>query len=109
MVCFSVGKIQFYFLTYTHRLLRKERTSRNLLNVKENDTSGRGTPASEVDGRGRRPKKGKTKANDYGSKRKLGIKSLSVTPEGDDEYEGEGHNTVSFINYHLEFIRTLNN
>jgi ATP-dependent helicase STH1/SNF2 len=86
----------------------KDKKVQNKL-LKENDTSGRGTPASEVDGRGRRPKKGKTKANDYGSKRKLGIKSLSVTPEGDDEYEGEGHNTVSFINYHLEFIRTLNN
>jgi ATP-dependent helicase STH1/SNF2 len=51
-----------------------------------------------VDGRGRKPKKGKAKANDYentmpsGSKRKRGIKSLSATPEGDDE--DEDHNTV---------------
>ena len=81
---------------------KKERRVQNKL-LKENDASGRGTPASEVDGRGRKPKKGKAKANDYestgpsGSKRKRGIKSLSVTPEGDDEGEGEGHNTVGSI------------
>lgn len=34
IVCFSRKKILFFsFLTYTHRLLRKERTSRNFLNV----------------------------------------------------------------------------
>ena len=42
--------------------------------LKENDTSGRGTPASELDGRGHKPKKGKAKVDDYenssGSKRK---------------------------------------
>ena len=60
-----------------------------------------------MDGRGRKPKKGKAKANDYestvpsGSKRKRGIKSLSVTPEGDDE--DEDHNTVG-LDYRLEFI-----
>ena len=81
--------------------------------VQNNETLGRGTPASEVDGRGRKPKKGKAKANDYenagpsGSKRKRGIKSLSLTPEDDDEDEGEGHNTVGF-NYQLESLRTLN-
>ena len=92
---------------------KKERRVQNKL-LKENDTSGRGTPASEVDGRGRKPKKGKAKANDYenngpsGSKRKRGIKDLSVTTEEDDEDEGEGHNTVGF-NYQLESLRTLNN
>ena len=40
--------------------------------------------------------------------RKRGIKSLSVTPEGDDEDEGEGHNTVGF-NYQVESLRILNN
>ena len=79
---------------------KKDRRIHNKL-LKENDVSGRGTPASEVDGRGRKPKKGKAKANnDYeatmpsGSKRKRGIKSLSVTPDGDDE--DEDHNTVGF-------------
>ena len=92
---------------------KKERSVQRKL-LKENDTSGRGTPASEVDGRGRKPKKGKAKANDYentgpsGSKRKRGLKSLSVTPEFDDEDEGEGHNTVGF-NYQSEILRILNN
>ena len=52
-----------------------------------------------MDGRGRKPKKGKAKANDYepstGSKRKRGIKSLSVTPDGDDD--DDDHETVSNI------------
>ena len=84
---------------------KKERRVQNKL-LKENDASGRGTPASEVDGRGRKPKKGKAKAIDYestvpsGSKRKRGIKSLSVTPEGDDEEED--HNMAS-LNYQLDF------
>jgi hypothetical protein len=34
MVCFSF-EISFFFLTYTHRLLRKERTSTKFLNVPE--------------------------------------------------------------------------
>ena len=86
----------------------KDKRGKNKL-LKENDTSGRGTPASEVDGRGRKPKKGKAKVNDYentgpsGSKRKRGIKSRSLTPEGDDEDEGEGHNTVGF-NYQLKRV-----
>ena len=54
----------------------------------------------------------KGEANDYEntglSGWKRGIKSLSVTPEGDDEDEGEGHNTVCF-NYQLESLCTLNN
>ncbi|PPQ90452.1 hypothetical protein CVT25_014970 [Psilocybe cyanescens] len=68
---------------------KKDRRAHNKL-LKE-DASGRNTPASDViiDGRGRKPKKGKNKANDYepaiGSKRKRGIKSLSVTPEADDD------------------------
>ncbi|KAF8168355.1 SNF2-family ATP dependent chromatin remodeling factor snf21 [Crassisporium funariophilum] len=71
---------------------KKERRIQNKL-LKDADVSGRGTPASDVDGRGRKPKKGKAKANDYdgavpsGSKRKRGIKSLSVTPEVDDDDE----------------------
>jgi ATP-dependent helicase STH1/SNF2 len=51
-----------------------------------------------VDGRGRKPKKGKAKANDYeppiGSKRKRagGIKSMSATPDADDD---DDHDSVS--------------
>ena len=120
MVCILVGKIlfSFLFIYLSSQALEdgedieelservKDKKIQNKL-LKENDTSGRGTPASEVDGRGRKPKKGKAKANDYensgpsGSKRKRGLKSLSVTPEVDDEDEGEGRNTVGF-NYQLE-------
>ncbi|KAJ3514926.1 hypothetical protein NLJ89_g2080 [Agrocybe chaxingu] len=66
---------------------KKERRAQNKL---MKDESGRNTPASDVvDGRGRKPKKGKAKANDYepaaGSKRKRGLKSISATPDGDDD------------------------
>ncbi|KAF9042067.1 SNF2-family ATP dependent chromatin remodeling factor snf21 [Panaeolus papilionaceus] len=73
---------------------KKERRAHNKL-LKE-EASRRGTPVSDVvvDGRGRKPKKGKAKAaNDYelgavGSKRKRGgIKSMSATPDGDDDDE----------------------
>ena len=59
-----------------------------------------------MDGRSCKPKKGKAKAINYestvpsGSKRKRGIKSLSVTPEGDDEEED--HNMAS-LNYQFDF------
>lgn len=72
---------------------RKERRVANKL-LKDVEMSRRGTPASDVDTtRGRKGKKGKGKATDYepnaGSKRKRGMKSLSVTPSvnGDDEEE----------------------
>lgn len=81
---------------------KKDRRAHNKL-LKE-DASGRNTPASDViiDGRGRKPKKGKNKANDYepaiGSKRKRGIKSLSVTPEADDD-DDDDHEIVRFANF----------
>ncbi|KAG1738616.1 SNF2 family N-terminal domain-containing protein [Suillus paluster] len=72
---------------------KKERRAANKL-LKESDTPGRGTPASDV-GVGRKGKKGKGKmaTNDYdmptvAGKRKRGMKSMSVTPsvnEDDDE------------------------
>lgn len=72
---------------------RKDRRITNKL-FKDAEMSHRGTPVSDVDTtRGRKGKKGKGKAADYepnaGSKRKRGMKSLSVTPSvnGDDEEE----------------------
>jgi ATP-dependent helicase STH1/SNF2 len=72
---------------------KKERRAANKL-LKETDTPGRNTPASDV-GVGRKGKKGKGKmtANDYDTpgvagKRKRGMKSMSVTPsviDDDDE------------------------
>jgi len=64
------------------------------------EESARNTPLSDavVDGRGRKPKKGKAKANDYeppmGSKRKRagGMKSMSATPDADDD---DDHDSVS--------------
>ncbi|KNZ78207.1 Chromatin structure-remodeling complex subunit snf21, partial [Termitomyces sp. J132] len=73
---------------------RKDRRAANKL-LREADASNRGTPASDVDSRGRKNKKGKAKALDYepstGSKRKRGQKSMSVTPSlnGDDDDEHE--------------------
>jgi len=69
---------------------RKDRRLQNKL-LREAEASGRNTLASDVDGRGRKPKKGKAKTNDYepsaSSKRKRGMKSLPVTPELDDDDE----------------------
>ncbi|KAJ7151627.1 SNF2-family ATP dependent chromatin remodeling factor snf21 [Mycena filopes] len=62
--------------------------------LRDAEASGRGTPVSDSDSRARKAKKGKSRmsAPDYepslGSKRKRGVKSMSVTPsvnEDDDE------------------------
>ena len=73
---------------------KKERHAANKL-LKETDTPGRSTPASEV-GVGRKGKKGKGKmtANDYDTpgvagKRKRGMKSMSVTPSVIDDDDDE--------------------
>ena len=72
---------------------KKERRAANKL-LKESDTPGRSTPASDVGG-GRRGKKGKGKAvNDYDTpvpsgKRKRGMKSMSVTPSVNEEDDDE--------------------
>ncbi|KAJ7037457.1 SNF2-family ATP dependent chromatin remodeling factor snf21 [Mycena alexandri] len=71
---------------------RKQRGTNKLL--RDAEASGRGTPVSDSDSRARKGKKGKSRmsAPDYepslGSKRKRGVKSMSVTPsvnEDDDE------------------------
>ncbi|KAF5377272.1 hypothetical protein D9615_006425 [Tricholomella constricta] len=73
---------------------RKDRRAANKL-LKDAESSNRGTPASDIESRSRKAKKGKAKASDYepnaGSKRKRGIKSLSGTPSvnGDDDEEHE--------------------
>jgi len=76
---------------------KKDRRVQNKL-LRDTEVSGRNTPASDsVDGRGRKLKKGKAKANDYepvaGSKRKRGLKSMSATPDMDDDEED--HELVS--------------
>jgi len=70
---------------------KKERRVTNKL-IKESETPGRGTPASETDARGRKARKGKAKMADFEpaaavGKRKRGMKSMSVTPSinGEDE------------------------
>lgn len=79
---------------------KKERRAQNKF-LRDAEASGRNTPASDsVDGRGRKPKKGKAKANnDYepsiGSKRKRGMKSMSATPDVDDD--NDDHDTVCLI------------
>ncbi|KAF7437300.1 hypothetical protein PC9H_004139 [Pleurotus ostreatus] len=72
----------------------REKRSNKLL--RDPDTSARGTPASDIDSRGKRGRKGKTKAvqNDYelpaGGKRKRGPgKAMSVTPSVQDEDEDD--------------------
>ncbi|KIJ59828.1 hypothetical protein HYDPIDRAFT_99946 [Hydnomerulius pinastri MD-312] len=82
---------------------KKERRAANKL-LKDSDTPGRSTPASETDGRGRKGKKGKAKmvAADYdppiaAGKRKRGMKSMSVTPsvneEDDDDRDSKRRKT----------------
>jgi len=73
---------------------KKERRAANKL-LKESDTPGRNTPASDV-GNGRKGKKGKGKmaANDYDTpalsgKRKRGMKSMSVTPSVNEDDDDE--------------------
>ncbi|KAF9524663.1 SNF2-family ATP dependent chromatin remodeling factor snf21 [Crepidotus variabilis] len=76
---------------------KKDRRAHNKL-IKDTEVSGRNTPASDImeggsSRGGRKPKKGKAKANDYepatGSKRKRGMKSLSITPDGDEDDDDE--------------------
>ncbi|KAH7883996.1 SNF2 family N-terminal domain-containing protein [Phlebopus sp. FC_14] len=73
---------------------KKERRVASRL-LKESETPGRSTPASETDGRGRKAKKGKTKmapdqdAPVVAGKRKRGMKSMSVTPSINEEEEDE--------------------
>lgn len=89
---------------------RKERRVANKL-LKDVEVSRRGTPASDADtARGRKGKKGKGKATDYepsaGSKRKRGMKSMSVTPSvnGDDEEEPEQVSAALFRYRHAVFM-----
>jgi|ERR1700722_17588773 len=73
----------------------RDKKDRRVINklLRETETSGRGTPISDTESRGRKGKKGKGKMNapDYepvlpaGSKRKRGGKSLSVTPSVNDD------------------------
>ncbi|KAH7926188.1 hypothetical protein BV22DRAFT_1033109 [Leucogyrophana mollusca] len=73
---------------------KKERRAANKL-LKDVDTPGRSTPASESESRGRKGKKGKAKmaAPDFESmptgKRKRGVKSVSVTPSLNEEDDDE--------------------
>lgn len=70
---------------------KKDKRATNKL-LKDAEASGRGTPISDTDSRGRKSKKGKSKMNapDYepspaNGKRKRGMKSLSVTPSVNDD------------------------
>ena len=69
----------------------QDRSRRRVTNKLLNDVSGRGTPASDIDSRGRKGKKGKSKMNvpDYdpllSGKRKRGTKDMSVTPSVNDD------------------------
>lgn len=70
---------------------KKERRATSKV-LKESETPGRSTPASETDSRGRKVRKGKAKMNDYeppaaAGKRKRGMKSMSVTPSVNEEDE----------------------
>ncbi|KAK0208011.1 SNF2-family ATP dependent chromatin remodeling factor snf21 [Desarmillaria ectypa] len=75
-------------------LSERPRKTRNIAKfMREGEASSRGTPVSDLDSRPRKGRKGKAKAQDYevpiGSKRKRGVKAMSVTPSaaGDDEDE----------------------
>lgn len=74
---------------------KKERRVANRL-LKESETPGRSTPASETDGGrgGRKNKKGKGKAPEYeppaaAGKRKRGAKAMSATPSVNEEEEDD--------------------
>lgn len=77
---------------------RKSRATNKLLT----EMSNRGTPVSDNDARGRKGKKGKSKVPDFdsgaGSKRKRGMKSMSVTPSINGEDEDE-HDMVRIFSY----------
>ena len=78
---------------------KKERRATNKL-LKEAEASTRGTPISDSDSRGRKGRKGKTKAVDYelpvNGKRKRGNKSMSVTPSIADD-DDEDHESVCVV------------
>jgi ATP-dependent helicase STH1/SNF2 len=87
---------------------RKNRAGR----LRDAEISNRGTPVSDIieGGRGRKSKKGKAKGADHdsnpGSKRKRGMKSMSVTPSinGDDDDEPD---TVRYFIPLCHYIITL--
>jgi len=87
---------------------RKDRRAANKL-IKETEASNRGTPASDIESRARKAKKGKTKASDHeptaGSKRKRGMKSMSVTPslngDDDEEHDTKRRKTKTAVNGEL--------
>jgi len=69
--------------------------------MKDAESSARATPASDIDSRGRKGRKGKAKATDFelpaSGKRKRGNKSMSVTPsiaeDDDDDHESKRRKT----------------
>ncbi|KIL71095.1 hypothetical protein M378DRAFT_20506 [Amanita muscaria Koide BX008] len=79
---------------------KKERRATNKL-LKDTEASVRGTPISDSDSRGRKARKGKTKAVDQeapaNGKRKRGNKSMSVTPsiadDDDEDHESKRRKT----------------
>lgn len=80
---------------------KKERRATNKV-LKESETPGRSTPASETDARGRKVRKGKAKMADYEppavpGKRKRGMKSMSVTPSVNEEDEEDRDSVCSHL------------
>ena len=73
---------------------KKDRRMANKL-LRDAEASGSVTPFSDSESRGRKVKKGKTKMGDYepitpaNSKRKRGLKSLSVTPSVHEDEEDD--------------------
>ena len=73
--------------------------------MKDAESSARATPASDIDSRGRKGRKGKAKAMDYelpaSGKRKRGNKSMSVTPsiadDDDDDHESVRYLTCAYL------------
>ena len=80
---------------------KKERRVATKL-IKDTESSARATPASDIDSRGRKGRKGKAKAMDYelpiSGKRKRGNKSTSVTPSIADD-DDDDHESVSCVPY----------
>jgi hypothetical protein len=91
----------------SERVRKKQQAANKLL--KDTETFGRGTPASD-DSRGRKAKKGKAKVgNDVGlsatGKRKRGRKSLSVSPSvADEEDDDRDQVSVAVRIYYLELM-----